>query len=255
MPGSLAGKVARSNAGVAAGIAITLSLALLALLALVPVVAAAAGGAGESAEEEESGRFRKSCFCTISVIVIAIIIIWYLLRIDRRRLATFNAFAERYGLEVSGTSGWFPNPMVEGTLGHRRLTLKSDAYEAQHLITHTRLRISLVPPFGGHLVLRHEGLQAKLGKLVADTEDIQLYDVEFDPHYIVQCPDPSFPKDVLRPEIREKLLRVKKYQFTWSLDDAEARRAGEEFDVDSLQTLVEILLDVAEELEKYGRPK
>ncbi len=249
MPGLSAGKVARSNAGIGAGAVASLTLVALALLLALALAMPTA--AAEDTEEEDVGELLITIIISIALTVgLVAIVIWWVQRGLRKRAAAFGEFATTNGLGITGAEE--RHPIVEGS--YRRRHFRLDTYTtggSKSSTTHTRMQLSLEPLYDGHLELRHEGLLAKLGKRFG-TEDVQLHDIEFDPRYIIQCSDPTLPEVVLSQAVREKLLGLKKYHFSWDDDKAEAERVGEEFDAERLKALLEILTEVADALERYG---
>lgn len=114
--------------------------------------------------------------------------------------------------------------------------------------TYCCIKLIMSPGFVGTLELSHEGIMARLGKAAFKTEDIQLDDMDFDPHYIIKCSNTQLPGQVLKRRTREKLLEFGNWFFNWEGETAQATRMGIEYDGQKLRSIAEILSEVAEEL-------
>ncbi len=115
----------------------------------------------------------------------------------------------------------------------------------------TRVSLSMVRNRGGRLELFRETLMAKLAKFMEFLVDVELGDVEFDPGYVVCCADPLVPARAIQSVTRARLLKLRRWRFTWYAREAWAVRRGYEHDPQRLMEVFRILLEVAQELESY----
>jgi len=188
-------------------------------------------------------------------------IMFYFMKRKSKAYEGWTQFAQQNGLKLEQPPAVFGGliklpPTVEGTYEDRRLMMNS--YEVHSgsasnssSTTYHRLVIELRIPYTGKLTIHKEGLLAKIGKALGK-EDIQLHDLQFDPEYVVRCSDKELPNQVLGVLTRNRLLEFKKWDFVWEGDTAIAERVDVEGDPDRLTKLVQILAEVADQLERMA---
>jgi len=163
--------------------------------------------------------------------------------LSRREMNAWGRFARALGLVfyMGIHDHW-----VSGQFHRYRMSLNAIISPKGYIVT--RLSLTLVNSTG-HLALFRETWAKRIEKLLGLQIDIQLGDVEFDPHYIVYSPDPALPARAIQSITRARLLELKQWRFNWYANEARAERVGCEHDPERLEKVLWILLEVAQELE------
>jgi hypothetical protein len=149
----------------------------------------------------------------IPLVVFAVVIpliIWGSITARRRTAENLQKLAGRLGLEFQPAAGWTGSPRVSGNL--RGKPVEVFTYSTGSGKTRkTWAAISVQPAGGGGLTftLQKQGFGTKISELFGARE-ITVGDPEFDAAWFIQTNQPEYFRAALLPEIREKLMAVRR---------------------------------------------
>jgi hypothetical protein len=185
--------------------------------------------------------------CAISMIGGALGLAYYRLQARRRAWADL---ASRTGLAFEPGSLFAP-PRVTGTYRQHQLTLDTFTRgSGKNQTIYTRIVIFADNRANVHLALYEEGFFSKVGKFFG-REDVQTGDEEVDRRFIIKCEPEIFASRLFTSiNLRAKLLEIQPINIEVDGHELHYERRGVEMEGDKLLYLFDMLIDLAEFVER-----
>jgi hypothetical protein len=169
----------------------------------------------------------------------------------RAALRTWQRYARQHvtGGEFRARDAFAP-ACVTGTVRNRPVLLETaTSNEDDAPYYHTRGALPIRNNAGFILGVRRKSLLEEV-QTRRDQRPFDLDDPDFEGRFFVVCNQGESLAAVLTPEVRRELKRYHDVEVYVRLSQMEWRRAGEENDLPTLQRLMEMLADMAEEIER-----
>jgi hypothetical protein len=189
-------------------------------------------------------------FLFVAGLLVVFGVIAYLRRQARQQ--AWSELAARTGLTFE-PGGIFSRTVVTGNYRGRPLTLDTfTRHSGKNSTTYTRIQLGVNNPSALSLAIYDENVLSKVGKALG-VQDIQTGDDELDRRFIIKGqPEPVIASLFTSISLRQKLLEahsvhveVKGQQVYW-------QQRGAESNADYLQSLFDLLSDLAEAVDRAG---
>jgi len=178
--------------------------------------------------------------------VIAVAAVWF----RRGAYRAWKAFAASIGAEFRAADGLSPH-LVSGEIRQRPFLMETaTSHEDDAGYFHTRGRVPIKNTGSFILGLRRKSL-LETAQTRADTVLYDLDDTEFQRQFFLYCNDADNLTMVLTSDVRRELLRYHDVEIYVRMGEMEWRRAGEQSDLKAIRRLTELLLDMAEAIDRF----
>ena len=141
----------------------------------------------------------------------------------------FTLLGERYNLEVQlPASNWkWINGELPAATGNINgwpihVYMETKGY-GKNKTTYTKFEIDIAYKQANTLWLSNDGLWAKVGKVIMNTQDIQVIDPEFNRQYVIRSNNEQFVRELMRPMFLGKLKKTLKLGFAGCLELKEGK--------------------------------
>jgi len=170
-------------------------------------------------------------------------------RLQARRRA-WDALASSMGLTLEPGS-FFTSPRVTGTYRRHMLTLDTFSRgSSKSRTTYTRIVVFVDNRANLYLALYEEGVFSKIGKFFGQ-EDVQIGEEEIDRRFIIKSrPETFAARLVTSINLRSKLLQARSINVEVDGRELYYEQRGTETDADYLRFLLDMLMDLAEFVER-----
>jgi hypothetical protein len=185
----------------------------------------------------------------VALVVIAVIVF---LRYQARRRA-WGELAMRTGLTCEPAGFLGLSQRVTGAYRGRALTLDTFTRRSgEHSTTYTRIVVPVNNASSLRLELYEQGLLSEIGKLLG-AQDIQTGDQELDRRFIIKGqPEDAIVRLLTSGGLYDKLLQARSLNLRVDGGQVRWEKRNVESDVDYLQSLFDLLSDLAEAVERVG---
>ena len=186
------------------------------------------------------------------LVVLVVVAVIAFLRYQTRRRA-WSELAMRTGLTLESAGFLGLSQRVTGAYRGRALTLDTFTRRSgEHSTTYTRIVVPVNNASSLRLTLYEQGLLSEIGKLLG-AQDIQTGDPELDRRFIIK----GQPEDVIvrlltSGGLYDKLLQARSLNLRVEGGQVRFEKRNIESDVDYLQSLFDLLSDLAEAVERVG---
>jgi hypothetical protein len=167
----------------------------------------------------------------------------------RAALRTWQRYAALIGAEFRARDAFAP-ACVSGTVRSRPFLLETaTSHEDDAPYYHTRGAVPIRNNAGFILGVRRKSMLEE-AQTRREKPPFDLNDPDFEGRFFVVCNQGENLASVLTMEARRELKRYHDVEIYVRLSQLEWRRAGEQNDLRTLQRLTEMLIDMAEEIER-----
>lgn len=207
------------------------------------------------ADVKELLGFLVPCCGVASVLLFLAFIVVLGFFIFRRSKNAFKKALRSVALETGCSydeGGCLRSPKVSGMFRNRNIIV--DSYTEHHggdndsSTTYTRIQVNHNGRLFGEIDIYPETLFSAIGKKLG-MQDIQTGNPEFDKAFIVKGGNEGMVRSILDMEVQQKLLKLKPAVHVYP-DRVYTRRRGYIKDKKLLTDLVNLMVDVAERVEK-----
>ncbi len=198
-----------------------------------------------------------SAFCGIALpilvfagIVALVLVLNYTSR--QARLKAWGELAGNTGLTCE-SGGVFSPIRVTGTYrGHGLILDTFTRSSGKNSQTYTRILLSANNPSNLALAIYEEGVMSKVGKALG-MQDIQVGDADLDRRFIVKGrPEDAVVNLFAFGNLRQRLLDARSLNLTLNGDQVRFEARGVELDIGRLQSLFDLMSELADAVEKVG---
>lgn len=168
------------------------------------------------------------------------------------RLKAWGELASNTGLTCD-SGGLFAPIRVTGLYRGHGLTLDTFTRSSgRHSETYTRIMLSASNPSNLALTIYEEGVMSKVGKALG-MQDIQVGDADLDRRFIIKGrPEDAVVNLLASGSLRQRLLDARSLNLTLNGDQVRFEARGVELDTGRLQSLFDLMSDLAEAVEGVG---
>lgn len=202
---------------------------------------------------------------TLPFLIVPVIIglvIWTAVVQRRRTAANLQKLAGQLGLEFFPARRWLERPRVAGTRrGKFTQIFTYTTGSGKTAKTWSAARVQMAVPGPLHLTLKKRGFATKLSTLFG-TRAVTLEDSAFDQAWFMQTNQPEFLRAALLPELREKLIAMRRAgaSGTFELKGGEVKYVELGIFADAKRTarfvtVVDLLCDLADVAEVAAEQK
>lgn len=194
--------------------------------------------------------FLSALLCLFMAAFFGVVVALGYLRGQRRNVA-WQEFAARNGLQFE-PGGVLVYPSVSGRYRGRNLLLRNirRTHSRRRSRTYTRLTVFLQNHAGIRFALYDEDVLSGLFTALG-AQDVRTGDERVDRRFVIQSQPEEFARRLFAaPTLRERLLQVKPMNLTLTGNELTFERQGILDDPDLLQSLFDLLTDVADFIEK-----
>ena len=177
--------------------------------------------------------------------LVSVIVVW----VRRAAYRTWKAYAAAVGGEFRAADGLSPS-LVSGEIRSRPFIMETaTSHEDEAGYYHTRTRVPIKNTGSMILGLRRKSL-LEAAQTRSETPQFQVDDPEFEKQFFLYCNDMESLPAVLTPEVRSELTRYHDVEVYVRMGEMEWRRAGEQSDIKVIRRLTDLLLDMADTIDK-----
>ena len=178
--------------------------------------------------------------------LIAIVVLW----LRRSAYRAWNTFASSVGADFRAADGLSPH-VVSGEIRQRPFLMETaTSHEDDAGYYHTRGRVPIKNTGSFILGLRRKSL-LEAAQTRGEAGTVDLDDAEFQRQFFIYCNDAQNLSLVLTTEARRELLRYHDVELYVRIGEMEWRRAGEQSDLKTIRRLTDLLLDMAEVIDRF----
>jgi hypothetical protein len=186
----------------------------------------------------------------LAVLAISALVAAIALWVRRGPYRAWKAFAAEIGAEFRAADGLTPR-VVSGEIRDRPFILETaTSHEDDAGYFHTRGRVPIRNVGSFILGLRRKSL-LEAAQTRSERPPFELDDADFERQFFVYCNDVESLAAVLTPEARRELLRYHDIEIYVRIAEMEWRRSGELGDLAAIRRLTDLLLDMAETIDKF----
>jgi hypothetical protein len=178
--------------------------------------------------------------------IIAVVAMWF----RRSAYRVWKEFAASIGAEFRAADSLSPH-LVSGEIRQRPFLMETaTSHEDDAGYFHTRGRVPIKNTGSFILGLRRKSL-LETAQTRGETGLYELDDSEFQRQFFLYCNDADNLAQVLTPEARRELLRYHDVEIYVRMGEMEWRRAGEQSDLKAIRRLTDLVLDMAETIDRF----